>query len=105
MLTQTGLPCIEACEKHGVEVHVAGVFATGLLVGSDTYAYVVAPEEMLSKVKRWGELAGKYGVSLPAVAIAFSTAPVSPHGQSAFQISLSLMYIVLPIVLLRKTLC
>ena len=53
----------------------AACFLSGLLVGSDTYAYVVAPTEMTEKAGRWEALATQHGVSLPAVAIAFSTAP------------------------------
>ena len=63
------------CQRSGVAVHVAGVFNTGLLVGGETYAYQIAPEEMVTKARRWGELATVHGVSLPAVALAFCALP------------------------------
>ena len=63
------------CQRAGVAVHVAGVFNTGLLVGGDTYAYQVAPAEMITKARRWGELATAHGFSLPAVALAFCALP------------------------------
>jgi D-threo-aldose 1-dehydrogenase len=46
-----------------------------LLVGGTTYAYQIAPEEMVNKARRWGELAEAHGVSLPAVALAFCALP------------------------------
>merc|ERR1712232_229763 len=75
LLCQDGWECLVECQKHGVDVHVAGVFASGLLVGVDRYAYSKAPEEMKAKAKRWGGLSAKHGCELPAVAIAFSYLP------------------------------
>ena len=78
LLCQEGLPCYAECEKHGIAVHVAGVFASGLLVsqGEDaTYAYQKAPPAMVEKAQRWGTLATAHGVSLPAVAVAFAALP------------------------------
>jgi hypothetical protein len=64
----------QARDKHRANKERRVSFA-GLLVGSDTYAYIVAPTEMTEKAGRWEALATQHGVSLPAVAIAFSTAP------------------------------
>lgn len=75
LLTQAGLPCLLQCEQSNIKVHVAGVFATGLLAGGDTYAYQLAPDKMLEKKRGWEQLCKTYDVSLPAVAIAFSTFP------------------------------
>ena len=69
------MPCYEACADAGVEVHVAGVFCSGLLVGGDTYAYQKAPQHLVEQAKRWRALAEKHGRSLPAVAIAFAALP------------------------------
>jgi D-threo-aldose 1-dehydrogenase len=54
--------------------HNAGIFNTGLLVGGFTFAYGVAPPEIVEKVRRWEDLGKKIGVSLPAVAMAFAGA-------------------------------
>merc|ERR1712048_157757 len=59
----------------GIEVHVAGIYASGLLVGVDRYAYKAAPVEMKDKAERWRSLAEKHGCSLPAVAMAFAALP------------------------------
>ena len=75
LLTQAGLPCLQQCEESGVAVHVAGVFATGVLAGGDTYAYQLAPEEMLEKKRGWEQLCQDHSLSLPALAIAFATYP------------------------------
>lgn len=75
LLCQAGLPVFLECERHGIPVHVAGVFASGLLVGGSTYAYKTAPKEVVEKADRWRTLSQKHGVSLPAVAIAFAALP------------------------------
>mmetsp|Transcript_31550 Transcript_31550/g.86943 ORF Transcript_31550/g.86943 Transcript_31550/m.86943 type:complete len:377 (+) Transcript_31550:53-1183(+) len=76
LLSQAGLPCFAECERLGIEVHVAGVFASGVLVTPDgTYAYRTAPSEVLERVERWRSLATRRGLSLPAVAIAFASLP------------------------------
>lgn len=76
LLSQDGLPCLLECQRRKIEVHIAGVFASGLLVGVDRYAYKAAPAEMLAKADRWRKLAAKHGCSLPAVAMAFAALPV-----------------------------
>lgn len=75
LLSQAGAPALRACHQHGVPVEIAGVYASGLLVGGDSYAYVPAPEDKLRKAKQWAELAQGYGFSLPAVAIRFAMLP------------------------------
>eukprot|EP00966_Prymnesium_polylepis_P128786 2978552-Prymnesium_polylepis.1 len=56
LLSQAGLPCYAECEARGIAVHVAGVFASGLLVNPEegTYAYKAAPPEMVERAARWG---------------------------------------------------
>lgn len=76
LLCQEGLPCLLECQRRGIAAHVAGVFASGMLVGVDRYAYKpAAPQEMREKAERWRALAAKYGCSLPAVAMAFAALP------------------------------
>lgn len=76
LLCQDGLPCLLECQRFGIGAHIAGTFASGLLVGVDRFAYMSAPEEMKEKAQRWRELAERHGVSLPAVAVAFAALPV-----------------------------
>eukprot|EP00941_MAST-03F_sp_MAST-3F-sp1_P002452 g2452.t1 len=75
LLCQTGASCLLECQENNMEVHVAGVYASGLLVGGTTYAYREAPVEMKKRVIEWSSLADKYNVSLPAVAMAFASLP------------------------------
>lgn len=75
LLSQEGLPCLLECQRQGIAVHVAGIFASGLLVGTDRYAYKDAPAEMKAKTEKWQTLADKHDCSLPAVAMAFAALP------------------------------
>ncbi|CAE8693678.1 unnamed protein product, partial [Polarella glacialis] len=76
LLCQEGLSCFLECERLGVEVHVAGVFASGLLVSKGgTYAYRDAPAELVERTERWRALASRHNCSLPAVAIGFAALP------------------------------
>ena len=44
-------------------------------MGGSHYKYGPAPPEIVERTARWKALAAKYGVPLPAVAIAFACAP------------------------------
>ena len=73
--TMQGLEVLQLCEKLGIEVHLAGVFASGLLVGKDTYKYSKAPPEKIELTMKWSTLCDKYGLPLPAVALSFALLP------------------------------
>ena len=75
LLFHAGLPVLRECEARNIAVHNAGTFATGLLAGGDTYVYAKAPDEIVSRAQRWKQLAQKFGLELPAVAMAFSHLP------------------------------
>ena len=51
------------------------MLGTGLLVGGDTYAYQLAPPDMVEKAQKWGALCERHNVSLPATAVAFAAMP------------------------------
>jgi D-threo-aldose 1-dehydrogenase len=80
LLSQAGLPCFAECEARGIAVHVAGVFASGVLASADptsaTYSYRKADSAMLARVEAWRSLSSAHGLALPAVAIAFAALPV-----------------------------
>lgn len=63
------------CKVEGIEVHNAGVYASGLLAGSDYYKYSHAPLELHERVQRWKVLCSEYKVSLKQVALAFAFLP------------------------------
>lgn len=78
LITQAGRACLAECELRGIEVHLAGVFASGVLIDPDsgTYAYAKAPAHIVDRARRWARLAERYRLPLPAVAIAFAVQPV-----------------------------
>jgi len=75
LLDQDGADVLAECERRGVAVHNAGIFASGLLVGGSHYKYAPAPPDIVERTERWRALAAKHDVPLPAVAIAFACAP------------------------------
>jgi D-threo-aldose 1-dehydrogenase len=81
LLNQNALPLLEAAEARGIEVHMAGVFSSGLLAGGSTvYAAGAdngqAPsEELVQRAAGWAALAAEHGLALPAVAMAFAALP------------------------------
>ncbi|MDI3403911.1 aldo/keto reductase [Streptomyces cavernicola] len=65
---------LPAAEARGTAVVIGGVFNSGLLAdpGPDaTYDYAQAPPELLAIARKLSDLAGRYGISLRAAALAF----------------------------------
>jgi len=75
LIDQDGYDLMLECQRRGVKVHNAGIFASGLLVGGSYYKYAPATPEVLERRERWTQLAVKHGVSLPVVAVAFALMP------------------------------
>lgn len=75
LLDQSGYELLCDCQQRGVRVHNAGIYASGLLVGGTTYRYATAPAVMVERAGKWEQLAKKYGVTLPVVAMAFALLP------------------------------
>lgn len=75
LLDQSGYPVLLECQKKNIPVINAGIFGSGLLWGGSTYQYSKVSDENLEKVKLWEELASKYNLSLPVVALAFAYLP------------------------------
>ena len=75
LLDQSGHDVLVACQRRGIDVHNAGIFASGLLVGGDTVRYAPASREMVERARRWRQLCQKYGLKIQAVAIAFAFMP------------------------------
>ena len=73
--SREGLEVLHVCEEQEIKVHLAGVFASGLLVGHDKYKYAKAPADKIESTRRWSELCHKYALPLPAVALAFALLP------------------------------
>ena len=67
--------CFGFIQAHGVAVHVAGVFASGLLAGGGTVEYRPANLAEQARAGAWAGLAAEFGLSLGAVALAFAALP------------------------------
>lgn len=75
LLDQSGYDLLLECQRLGVKVHNASVFASGLLVGGSTYQNKAAPPDIQAKAARWESLARRYGSTLPVVALHFALLP------------------------------
>ena len=69
------LQLMQLCSSRGIRIHLAGVFASGLLVGGSNCRYVPATESDREKKRRWEELCAEYALPLPAVALSFCLLP------------------------------
>jgi D-threo-aldose 1-dehydrogenase len=71
------------CVKRGVRVMAAGVFNSGILATSTpghTYNYEEAPRALVERAQRIADVCGRFGVELPAAAIAVVAAhPAVDH--------------------------
>ena len=76
LIDLSGLEVLLECQKRGIKVVPAGVFGSGLLWGSTHFRYESVTPEVAEKTKQWKELATKYGVTLPGVALAFAYLPL-----------------------------
>ena len=63
---------LQECLELNIEVHNAGIFCSGALVGGDHYRYSSIPQEVSAKIEIWRGLCNNAGVQLPVAAIAFS---------------------------------
>eukprot|EP00633_Aureoumbra_lagunensis_P000966 CAMPEP_0197294672 /NCGR_PEP_ID=MMETSP0890-20130614/33253_1 /TAXON_ID=44058 ORGANISM="Aureoumbra lagunensis, Strain CCMP1510" /NCGR_SAMPLE_ID=MMETSP0890 /ASSEMBLY_ACC=CAM_ASM_000533 /LENGTH=330 /DNA_ID=CAMNT_0042770229 /DNA_START=37 /DNA_END=1026 /DNA_ORIENTATION=- len=75
LLDQGGKDLLLSCHHKHIPVDLAGIYASGLLAGGNTFNYQPATESLVSKRDRWKSLADKYAISLPAVALAFAFLP------------------------------
>ena len=75
LLDQSALSLLLHCQRKGIAVHNAGIFASGLLVGGDTYRYAPAPRMMVDRARRWRALCGKHGCGVVEAAVAFALLP------------------------------
>lgn len=72
---KSAVALLEECEKQNIEVQIAGVFASGCLVGGETFNYQKMSDEVRGKLEGWQALARDFRVSLPALALHFSFQP------------------------------
>eukprot|EP01047_Picozoa_sp_COSAG01_P022936 COSAG01_NODE_1380_length_10522_cov_9.989063_4_plen_405_part_00 len=85
LLCQDAYECLSECQRQGISVHVAGVFAGGLLAGgtpSERMPYSIGDGSIggceksgAAKLEKWQALADEAGVPLSAVALQFAHLP------------------------------
>jgi len=87
LLDQTGFEVLVECQRQRIDVHNAGVFASGLLADfetsggsgasqvTETVGYRSATSIELAKAAAWKALALENGLSLATVALAFACLP------------------------------
>jgi D-threo-aldose 1-dehydrogenase len=75
LLTRVGSELLAECEARGVEVQLAGVFASGCLWGGAHFRYAPMSQHVRAAVARWQAFCDARGVSLQAAALAFAFRP------------------------------
>lgn len=64
------------CQCENIEIHNAGIFASGVLTGNGKYyKYKLASTELLDTVEQWKALCSEYQFDIKQVSLAFSMLP------------------------------
>lgn len=80
LIDQHGATLLAACARRKTPVHLAGVYASGLLAGRTSYLYSRdIPSAVQAKLRSWEDFAAKEGYSLKLLALAFSFLPTAVH--------------------------
>jgi len=75
LLEQTSLsPLLETCVKRGASIVVGGPFNGGALMGTGTWNYARAPQEIIDRVKALEAFCTEFGVPIGAAALQFPLA-------------------------------
>ncbi len=75
LLEQTPLDdLIPACQAAGTSLIIGGPFNSGILVGREMWNYSKAPESVVDRVKKIGDICADNGVDLPVAALQFPLA-------------------------------
>lgn len=75
LLEQTPLDdLIPACQARGTTLIIGGPFNSGILVGREMWNYAKAPEQVVSRVRKIGDICADHGVELPVAALQFPLA-------------------------------
>jgi len=75
LLEQASLsPLLDACEKRGHAIVVAGPFNSGVLAGGNTFNYGAVPPDVMQRVQALQAVCTEFGVPLAAAALQFPLA-------------------------------
>lgn len=77
LLDQSGAAVLRTCAARGVDVTVAGAYASGFLAGGPTYEYGPASAALVAKRDAWARLAAEFDADLITVALAFAFLPAA----------------------------
>jgi D-threo-aldose 1-dehydrogenase len=75
LLSQSGAQVLAECERLGVAVQLAGVFASGGLWLDDKFRYEPMDNQVRQLRTAWIDFCSEYGVKLQAAALAFAFRP------------------------------
>lgn len=65
---------IPACTDRGTSLIIGGPFNSGILVGRENWNYSKAPEDVVTRVRKIGDVCADHGVDLPVAALQFPLA-------------------------------
>jgi D-threo-aldose 1-dehydrogenase len=71
LLEQTSLAMLDRCQRHGNAIVAAGVFNSGILVGTGKFNYADAPAEIVARTARLRTCCERFGVPMAAAALQF----------------------------------
>lgn len=74
LMDQSAAGLFDRCRARGTAVMAAGVYNSGLLAGSDTYDYQMAPPELIARRDAIAAIAHRHDVDPIAAALAFPLA-------------------------------
>jgi len=82
LLDQSGSRVLAECYERGKPVHLAGVYASGLLAGGDTYGYSRCPDQtILDKLNTWQRFLKStpkfQSLTVKSLALAFAFVPLA----------------------------
>ncbi|MCB1489063.1 MAG: aldo/keto reductase, partial [Bauldia sp.] len=83
---------LPAVEKHGASIVIGGPFNSGILVGRETWNYIKAPDDVMTRVRAIARVCDAHGVPLPAAALRFplahpTVASIIPGPRSAEELN------------------
>ena len=76
LIDQDGYDLMVECQKKNIKVTNVGIFASGLLAGSNNYKYNAnIPQDVKDKLEKWHNLCTKYKIEMLTVALHFAFLP------------------------------
>lgn len=74
-MDQSGAETMLECQRQGVEIHNAAVFAGGFLFGGHAWKFDEKDQEKLDRVQGWRTLCKEYDVEMGKLVMSFAFLP------------------------------